>query len=389
MNTEVLIAPTFASAHSVADLPERWSCERANDWYARRPWIVGCNYIPSTASNQLEMWQAETFDPHRIDVELGWAENLGFNAVRVFLHDLVWEQDAVGYAARIDQFLCIAAKHGIDTLFVIFDSCWNPAPHLGQQEPPVSGIHNSRWVQSPGSTGLSSVEDRLRLQNYVTDLLSNFREDPRVLGWDLWNEPDNDNAASYPDSESPNKLVLVGDLLPQVFEWARSAHPSQPLTSGIWFGDWSTPAGLTRIQRTQMEKSDIISFHNYEDGAQFSKRIAWLQSTERPLLCTEYMARSLGSTFQEILPIAKANRVAAFNWGFVAGKTQTRLPWSSWQANHNDGQEFEWFHEILREDGSSYSETETETIRCLVQGEPTPGYDSPKPLDAESVWSSK
>jgi hypothetical protein len=367
MNSDVLIVPASDVVHTSTDLPKRWTREKAGEWYAHRPWPVGCNYIPSTASNQLEMWQADTFDPQRIDVELGWAAGLGFNAVRVFLHDLVWLHDAAGYFSRIDQFLCIASRHGIDTLFVIFDSCWDPAPHAGPQEGPRQGVHNSRWVQSPGGAELFNLDSYPRLRQYVTELVGSFAEEPRIMDWDVWNEPDNDNVGSYPSAETANKLALVGDLLSQVFDWARLARPSQPLTSGIWFGDWSSPEGLTAIQRTQVEQSDVISFHNYENVAEFAKRVGWLQAFGRPLLCTEYMARSLGSTFEEILPVAKANKVAAFNWGFVSGKTQTCLPWTSWQSHSSDDREAKWFHEILRENGSPYSQSEVETIRRLVK----------------------
>jgi hypothetical protein len=366
MNSDVLIALPSNLAENTTLSPERWSLEKASEWHARHPWLVGCNYIPSSASNQLEMWQSETFDPQRINEELGWAESLGFNSMRVFLHNLVWQHDADGYSSRIDQFLCIAAKHGIDTLFVIFDSCWNPAPHLGPQEAPLPGVHNSRWVQSPGCQELADPDSYPGLRSYVTGVIGNFRNDPRIIGWDLWNEPDNDNAWSYPAAETPNKVALVAELLPQVFDWARSAQASQPLTSGIWFGDWSTMDGLTNIQRIQIQQSDILSFHNYEGAAEFAKRVAWLQLLGRPILCTEYMARSLGSTFEQILPVAKVNKVAAFNWGLVSGKTQTHLPWTSWQSCSAADQEAEWFHEILRDDGSPYRELEVEIIRRLT-----------------------
>lgn len=382
MNSDVLTVPALDVIRTPMDVPKRWTRDKAREWYAHRPWLVGCNYIPSTASNQLEMWQADTFDVQRIDVELGWAADLGFNSVRVFLHDLVWRHDAAGYFARVEQFLCIASRHGIDTLFVIFDSCWDPKPQAGPQQAPRPGVHNSRWVQSPGCAELYDLESYPRLRQYTTELVSTFAEDPRILGWDVWNEPDNDNVGSYPSTETASTLALVGNLLPQVFDWARSANPSQPLTSGVWFGDWSSTEGLTRIQRTQLEQSDVISFHNYENAAEFAKRLGWLQALGRPLLCTEYMARPLGSTFEEILPVAKANKAAAFNWGLVSGKTQTHLPWASWQSHRLedlDDEESKWFHEILREDGSAYSESEVEAIRRLVKAEPTrPGNNDPR-----------
>ena len=378
MSTEVVVAPASELGEASPEPHERWSQEKANTWYNQRPWMVGCNYIPASASNQLEMWQAETFDAERIDTELGWAAHLGFNSVRVFLHDMVWGQDAQGLSSRIDRFLCIAAKHGIDTLFVLFDSCWNPHPHLGPQEPPLEGIHNSRWVQSPGSDALSNPDCYPRLKKYVVELLSGFKDDPRIIGWDLWNEPDNDNAASYPTAENADKLKLVGALLPQVFDWARSANSSQPLTSAVWFGKWSNSADITPIQRTQIECSDVLSFHNYEGAAKFKACIKSLEPYGRPLLCTEYMARMFGSTFQDILPIAKARRVAAFNWGLVSGKTQTRFPWTTWQVPPKDGQEPEWFHEILREDGSPYRIDEVKAICRLTKGDEDCGASAPR-----------
>src|SRR6476619_928366 len=90
---------------------EKWSEQQARDWYAKQPWLLGSNYNPASAINQLEMWQADSFDPKRIDLELGWAEGLGMNTMRVFLHDLLWEQDSTGFQKRIDTFLEICSKH--------------------------------------------------------------------------------------------------------------------------------------------------------------------------------------------------------------------------------------------------------------------------------------
>jgi len=369
MSTCVSVPATSESADDLPFSLPRWTQEKANAWYATLPWLVGCNFIPATASNQLEMWQAETFDPQRIDLELGWAEAMGLNVMRVFLHDLLWESDAAGFCDRIDHYLRIADSHRIKTLFVLFDSCWHPCPQLGAQAAPAAGVHNPCWLQSPGRDALLNCNEYPRLQRYVTELLSRFGDDPRILGWDLWNEPDNENTGSYPKLESADKLAQVDALLPQVFDWARRANPSQPLTSGVWVGDWSTLSSLTSIQRTQIQQSDIISFHNYEGTAQFEKRIAWLKDYGRPMLCTEYMARSCGSTFEEILPLARAHNVAAINWGFVAGKTQTYLPWDSWQKPYVDHEPKLWFHEILRNDGSAYDTKDVEAIRKATQAD--------------------
>jgi hypothetical protein len=353
-----------------AEQRQRWTEKAANDWYARQPWLVGSNYTPATAINELEMWQADTFDPKRIDLELGWAESIGLNTMRVFLHDLAWRQDAQGFTTRIDAFLQIANKHHIKPLFVLFDSCWDPAPRLGKQREPRPGVHNSGWVQSPGAKALQDPAQYSRLETYVKGVVGAFATDERVLGWDVWNEPDNTNQGSYEKLEPKNKVALVHELLPRVFDWARDAHPSQPLTSGVWKGAWSSPEKLDPIEKIQIEMSDIISFHSYEKPEEFEKRIVWLLPYHRPILCTEYMARGNGSTFQGSLPIAKKYHVAAINWGLVAGKTQTYLPWDSWQHPYTDREPAIWFHEIFRNDGAPYQLQEVHFIRDVIAGEP-------------------
>jgi hypothetical protein len=345
-----------------------WTESKANDWYAHQPWLVGSNYIPATAINELEMWQADTFDPKRIDLELGWAESLGLNTMRVFLHDLLWQQDASGFQKRIDTFLAVAAKHHIRILFVLFDSCWDPYPHLGKQRDPRPGIHNSGWVQSPGAAALKDPAQLPRLEAYVRGVVGALANDQRILGWDVWNEPGGTNEGSYEKQELANKRDLVRAMLPKAFAWAREATPTQPLTSGLWAGDWASFEKLDPIQQIQLEQSDVLSFHNYSKPGDFLKHVEELQKYHRPILCTEYMARPQGSTFQGILPVAKKYKVAAINWGLVAGKTQTFFPWSSWEHPYIDRQPKEWFHEIFRTDGALYNPEEGEFIRTIISG---------------------
>ena len=347
----------------------RWSEQRANDWYAKQPWLVGSNYIPKDAINELEMWQAATFDPEQIDRELGWAEGMGMNTMRVFLHDLLWEQDAPGFQKRIDQFLTIAARHHIRPLFVLFDSCWDPLPKLGPQHPPIPGVHNSGWVQSPGAKALADPGQVPRLKAYVQGVVGAFGKDDRILGWDVWNEPGSDTTGSYPKTEMKmsEKLARVATLLPQAFAWAREMNPTQPLTSGVWDIDTSKDESAPdEIQRIQLRESDVITFHNYNWPESFRAEITWLRRFHRPVICTEYMARPAGSTFDGILPVAKAERVGAINWGFVAGKTQTYYPWESWEHPYILSQPPVWFHEVLRDDGTPYRQAEVDLIRELT-----------------------
>lgn len=341
----------------------RWDAERARAWDARLPWLVGGNFTPSTASNQLEMWQAATFDAATIDRELGWAAAIGMTSMRVFLHDLCWRDDRDGFLARIDGVLAIAARHRIGVLPVFFDSCWHPVPRAGAQEEPLPRVHNSRWVQSPGTALLRDAQGFAGLRGYVQGVIARFRDDARIHGWDLWNEPDNANGHKpfAALDVGAGKAAVVAPLLAQAYAWAREVAPAQPLTSAVWSGDCAQP---TALQRLQIEASDIVSFHCYDDAAAMRARIAALRPTGRPLWCSEYMARP-GSTFQAILPILAEERIAAWNWGLVAGRTQTHYPWDSWRQDHG-ADPAPWFHEVFRPDGRPWDAAEAELIRRLT-----------------------
>ena len=345
---------------------ERWSEQKAKDWYARQPWLIGSNYNPASAINQLEMWQADSFDPKRIDLELGWAEGLGMNTMRVYLHDLLWQQDAEGFKRRLDQFLTIASRHKIRPIFVLFDSVWDPDPKLGKQRAPRPGVHNSGWVQSPSRSTLQNKAEYPHLEAYVKGVVGAFAKDPRVLAWDMWNEPDNVNPGSYNELEPKNKVELVLALLPQAFAWAREVNAEQPLSSGVWKGDWSMPEKMTAMDRLQIELSDVITFHNYDSPTELEKRINWLKRYNRPMICTEYMARGNGSYFFGSLLIGKVHNVGMINWGLVQGKTQTYLPWDSWEHPYVDREPSVWFHEVFRNDGTPYLPEEVEFIKRMT-----------------------
>lgn len=324
----------------------RWTAEKANAWYTHKGWLRGCNFIPSTAINQLEMWQAESFDTATINRELGWANSIGLNVMRVFLHHLAWEVDPSGFKNRMEQYLTIANKHHIATVFVFFDDCWNPTYKAGKQPDPKPGIHNSGWVRDPGDLGKDETIFPL-LHNYVKDILTHFAKDKRIALWDLYNEPGN---SSYGNKSMP--------LLKNVFTWGREVNPSQPLSAGVWSKE------LTDLNIFQLENSDVITYHNYNDEVQHKTAIDTLRKYNRPLICTEYMARKHKSRFDNIMPILKAENVAAINWGLVEGKTNTKY---AWDEPTPDGSEPKlWFHEIFRKDGKPYKEEEVKIIKHLT-----------------------
>ncbi len=323
-----------------------WSKEKANQWFAKQKWILGANFTPSTAINQIEFWQEASFDPETIDRELSYAAAIGFNTMRVYLHYLVWARNPAGLKQRMEQFLDICERHDIRIMFVLFDDCWNDNPDLGKQPDPKPGVHNSGWAQCPGG---SLVDDEALfpvLKAYTQDIIAHFRTDERVLMWDLYNEPGNFDI-----------LERSLPLLNNVIQWARMAEPVQPITIGLW--NWD-PA-FNNFNTIQEENSDIITFHHYNEVDDLQDRILELEKLGRPMICTEYMARTRNNTFQSHLPVFKEENIGAINWGLVSGKTNTIFMWDSvYTAEPNP-----WFHDIFRPDGTPFDPKEIELITQL------------------------
>jgi len=349
----------------------RWSAERAHAWYDNQSWLIGCNFIPSTAVNQLEMWQEETFDPETIGRELGWASDIGFNIIRVYLHDMLWQQDSSGFMNRIDQFLAIAKKHNIKVMFVLLDSCWNPHPKLGKQYEPKQHVHNSGWVQSPHINTLKDTAAHSKLRGYVKGIVGRYRNDDRVIVWDVYNEPGNTNGVSYGAHEPPNKDELALKLLKRAFEWIREVNPDQPVTAGAWTSEWQKDGEITPLNRFMLDNSDVITFHSYSSPDHVRKIVPVLKEYSRPIICTEYMSRGTGCTFQNILPIFKQHGIGAINWGLVAGKTQTQYPWASWTKQFTSEPEL-WFHDIFRRDGTPFDKKEVKFISEISKANDAP-----------------
>jgi hypothetical protein len=353
--------------------PKKWSQEKANTWYVQQPWLVGCNFIPSTTINQLEMWQADTFNPETIDRELGWAAGLGLNSMRVFLHDLLWLDDAGGFKERIERYLEIAGGHGIKTMFVFFDDCWHDDPRLGKQPVPVPGIHNSGWLKAPGTKVISDPSQWGRLEDYVTDIVTTYRDDERVVIWDTYNEPGNNflMTLSLPPFLAYTKLIgqLIkylllpypsAKLLEKSFGWVRAGQPSQPVTCGTWYmRNWLH----AKSNQMSLALSDVITFHSYFDLEATTGLVDGLRQHGRPILCTEYLSRNVGSLFETHLPYFKREKIGAYNWGLVDGKTQTKY---GWEDRGGTEEPEVWFHDILRQDGTPFSAAEAEVIRGLT-----------------------
>ena len=346
---------------------ERWSEEKAWKWHQENGWMAGTNFNPSTAINQLEFFQEESFDMETIDRELSWSAELGMKMHRVYLHNLLWDQDSLGFINRINAYLETADKYQIKTMLVLLDDVWHPVPKLGKQPDPTPFIHNSGWVQAPGAAILGDSLRHDELKNYIKGVISHFAEDKRVVALDLYNEPDNvANQPEYAELEVKDKYTFTFALLKKVVRWAREVNPSQPLTIGVWKGDhslWGNPQALRPLERFMIENSDVISFHSYDNLQVTREKVEELKKYNRPIICTEYLARGNGSTFEDILPMFKENEIHAVNWGFVSGKTNTIFPWSSWSKSFDSIPKI-WHHDIYRTDKSSFSEEEIALLKA-------------------------
>ena len=349
MKRIALIAGALLVLASCAPKSPRWTEEQAGKWYEAQGWRVGCDYIPSDAINQIEMWSASSYNRELIDKELGWAEDLGFNTLRVYLSSVVYANDPQGLKDRMDDFLDICEGHGIRPLFVFFDDCWNAESAYGVQPEPKPGIHNSGWVRDPSDAlRADTLSLYPALETYVKDILGTFAEDGRILLWDLYNEPGN---SKYKSGSLP--------LLKKVFGWAQEVRPSQPLTAGVWSD------ALKELNEFQLANSDVTSYHCYSSPETQQEAIDTLKRYGRPLICTEYMARTKNCTFQNTLPVLKANNVTAINWGFVAGKTNTIFAWDDPLPELQEPPV--WFHDIYRTDGTPYSQEEVDFIKSLIR----------------------
>ena len=347
---------------------KKWTKNQAREWYSKQPWLVGCNFLPSTAINQLEMFQSETFDPDTLKREIGWAKELGFNTLRVYLHDLLWEDNSTSLCRCINDFLDICNQNKIRPILVLFDDCHRDNPAIGAQPLPVAGVHNSGWKQSPGKKMVDAVNQDVatrkeinHLKDFVQGVMDYFSEDDRILMWDIYNEP-----GQFGKGENSLKLLKL------VWKWAHETRPSQPLTSCL---DGSVGKKIIALN---LKNSDVISFHIYE-GNKIESTIKKYLKLDRPIFCTEYMARELGSTFQYSLPIFKKYFIPCYSWGLVAGKSQTHFNWASILNLKKFLEEKKfvsprdpipepkiWFHDILRVDGSAYDEAEVKFIKSII-----------------------
>ena len=333
----------------------RWTAQQAMDWSAKQPWLCGFNYIPANAINYTAMWDKTSFSPDLIQQELALAAQTGFNCVRVVLQQAVYADDPVYFKNTFERFLTICQRNNIRVMPIFFDDCVFGTvmnPQIGKQPDPLVGWYAWAWSPSPGHTMVADPEYHPQLEAYVTDLMTTFQDDLRIVVWDLYNEPTNGGLG---------KTSLP--LLRKVFGWARRVNPSQPITVGHWVRN--NPA----LNELIAANADVVTFHCYDDLPKLMTFVSELRQAQRPLICTEWLNRSRNSVPETILPYFKEQNIGSLHWGLVNGKTQTHLPWGH---RPGDPEPTVWQHDLYRPDRTPYRPAELDLFRATINQRSTP-----------------
>lgn len=337
-----------SAATAQESVPGRWTEQRAWDWYEQTSWYCGFNYIPAYAINYTAMWDKTTFDPVVIDKELALAEKIGMNSLRAVLQYAVYEDDPTYFLETLDKFMAICAKHHIQFMPALFDDCSfgiTPDPKVGKQPEPLKGWYAWAWSPSPGHSMVTNPATYPKLEKYVKAVINRFKDDPRIMLWDLYNEPTNGGLGN-----------TTLPLLQQVIQWAREIDPKQPLSVGVF----DTNPKLNEII---LANSDVITFHNYGNQQNLLNQINELKQHKRPIINTEWMNRPAHSTIVNNLAVFYKEHVGCMLWGLVNGKTQTDLPWG-----HRPGDPVPhvWQHDLFKPDFTPYNQREVDLLKNYI-----------------------
>lgn len=352
---------------------KKWSKERIWDWYKRENWLRGCNFMGSDCANRIDQWQELGFKERlkTADRELKLAASTGFNAVRLILEYIIWKEDHDGFMERLDQYLDMAYQYGIRVMLVFGNDCMLPYKdpnshlHSGVQHFDI-GYHGGRknsqhssLNKEPGYSLLDEPELANDIYKWVAEIIDKYKTDPRVVIWDLYNEPGN-----------AKREELTKPHLKKFFEIAREINPMQPITSGVWRINSNLDQTLCEVEQFVLDESDIISYHNYGNYIENVEIISKLKKLGRPIICTEWLGRVKHNTVQEMFPLFFVEKIGCFNWRFVAGKYQTYEPWEgTWESYYrgepNDYDFTKWFHDLYRINGRPYDPKEIDIIKRL------------------------
>ncbi|MDO4194676.1 MAG: cellulase family glycosylhydrolase [Prevotellaceae bacterium] len=351
----VIVLVCFALSVSA----QRWTVEKAKEWEKINPWFCGVNYIPANAVNYTAMWDKTSFSPMVIKKELALMKDLGMNCVRFVMQYKVYEENPSRFIKTLDKVLELCDKAGVKAMPIFFDDCifgTNNDPVTGKQPEPLEGWYAWAWSPSPGLSMVVDEREHGKLEKYVKDILTHFSDDPRIMLWDLYNEPTN---TVMPERSWP--------LLKKVFNWARTVNPLQPISVGLWNDN-------EELNNFLVENSDIITYHIYADADKTLKKIKQMKTYGRPVICTEWMNRVAGSTIKDNLHLFAEENSGCMLWGLVNGKTQTHLCWG-----HRPEQlpyTGVWQHDIFKNNMKPYDYDEIELLRKTIDAKKVEKFNS-------------
>jgi hypothetical protein len=331
--------PIDAPVNKKELMDQRWTVTRAHEYMQSYGVIKGCNFVPSYCKSPMQHFI--DFREDIIRKELGYAKKAGLNSIRLWIPCFAWQSDRQTFYQVLDKYLEICNEMQFSIMATL--TCYSIKKDTFQEKLEVKpqrfypGVH----IQPLEIEGIyrREADDWPVIREYYQEITKRYGDNRTIIVWDLYNE------AWEKDR----------DLQEHLFQWVREVDPGQPLTACWGAHDYS----------------DVITFHTYQPPGgkkrdelpgllSFEEEINYALSYNRPVLCTEWLARTFGNNFQNVLPVFAAYNIGFYFWGLVAGSGQYRFPWN-WPEGAPEP--YLWFHEILYPDGHPYKREEIDMIR--------------------------
>lgn len=351
----------------------RWTENEIKAWYDALPWLRGCNFLPSNCVNRLDMWQSYKRNEHleTADRELALCNETGFNTVRLWLNFDVYYKEPEEFMNTLESYISLSAKHNQAVMIVLAYEEDLPygekfiAKNLGKQKIYFNHFNrdyklfNECLNENKFRHYSEYPETRELFFEMVERVVKKYREDKRIIAWNVENEP----------GIGIGKRAIK--LLRELFALVRSLDPVQPLAADIWHAVKDDGTLDSEEENVAYELSDFISFHSYSEYEWFlSGLYALKKHYARPIIVTEWLNRCNHNTVRDIYPLLMYDKIGCYCWGFVGGETYTTEPWNDfWEKfEKNPDVNFDftkWQHDLYRRNYHPYDPREIALIkRC-------------------------
>ena len=352
-------------------MKRQWTEQEIAEWYKSQPWLRGTNFLPSDCVNRLDMWQSIGREEHlkTAETELKLSKETGFNTVRLWCNFDVYYKEPEEFMQTLESYITLCAKYDQSVMLVL--AYEEDLPHGDKFVPKELGAqkeyfnHFNRDYAEQDRLAKAGAykhyteypEIKPIFMEMVERVVKKYREDKRVLAWNVENEPG----------------IGIGDravpLLEELFALVRSLDPVQPLAADIWRGVKEDGTFNSLAETKAYELSDFISFHSYSKYEWFLTGLYTLKKYyNRPIIVTEWLNRCNHNTVEEIYPLMLIENVGCYCWGFVQGRTYTTEPWNGFwsEVEKNPDVDFDftkWQHELYRKNFHPYDPKEINIIK--------------------------